>query len=64
MKRFRSIAPSLLERHEIYGRTTSLFLGHSPKSVKDKHYAAPQQSLFEEALNWLHAQMFPVPKNL
>ncbi len=53
LKAFRSIAATLIESHEIYGRCTSYFLGHSPKSIKDRHYAAPPQQLFDQALDWL-----------
>jgi hypothetical protein len=53
MKRFRGIAATLLESHEIYGRTTSLFLGHSPKSQTDRHYAAAPEPLLHEGLAWL-----------
>lgn len=58
LKAFRSISATLLESHEIYGRCSSLFLGHSPKSIKDKHYAAPPQKLFDEAMSWLHDRLF------
>jgi integrase len=57
LKACRSISASLLESHEIFGRVTSLFLGHSPKSVKDRHYAAPAQGLLDEAVGWLHDQL-------
>jgi integrase len=58
LKAFRSISASLIESHEIYGRVTSLFLGHSPKSIKDKHYSAPPQNLLDDALNWLYEKIF------
>jgi hypothetical protein len=29
-------------------------LGHAPQTVKDKHYAAPSQRVFDDALVWLH----------
>jgi integrase len=53
MKLLRKTSASLLESHETYGRFTSLFLGHSPKSIKDRHYAAPPQELFDAAVTWL-----------
>ncbi len=53
LKLLRKTSASLLESHETYGRFTSLFLGHSPKSMKDKHYAAPPQQLFDAAVTWL-----------
>jgi integrase len=59
LKGLRTFAATLLESHPTFGRCTSLFLGHSPKSIKDRHYAAPPQVLFNQALQWLHDQLFP-----
>ena len=53
MKLLRKTSASLLESHEVYGRFTSLFLGHSPRSMKDRHYTAPPQVLFDAAVVWL-----------
>lgn len=58
LKAFRSIAATLLESHETYGRYKGHFLGHSPKSIADKHYAAPSPALFDQAVNWLRSQIF------
>jgi len=63
MKQLRKTAATLLESHEVYGRFTSLFLGHSPSSMKDRHYAAPPQALFDEAVTWLGQQFGFVEKN-
>jgi hypothetical protein len=32
------------------------FLGHSPKTVADKHYVVPSDEEFFEALGWLRKQ--------
>jgi len=56
MKQLRKTSASLLESHPVYGRLTSLFLGHAPASMKDKHYAAVPQDLFDEAVAWLAKQ--------
>jgi integrase len=53
MKQLRKTAASLIESHETYGRLTSLFLGHSPRSMKDKHYATPPQELLDAGVLWL-----------
>jgi hypothetical protein len=58
LKAFRSIGATLLESHETYGRYKSHFLGHSPKTIADRHYAAPSQELFDRAINWLRRQIF------
>jgi integrase len=57
MKLLRKTAASLLETHEVYGRFTGLFLGHTPASMKDRHYSAPPQALFDEAVMWLGDQL-------
>jgi hypothetical protein len=57
LKALRKTAASLLESHPVYGRFTTLFLGHSPASMKDRHYAAPPQDLFDEAVRWLGEQL-------
>lgn len=58
LKNFRSIGATLLEEHSVYGRYASHFLGHSPKTVAGKHYVAPSQKNFDDALDWLGAQIF------
>jgi integrase len=62
MKQFRSIAASYLETSEIYGRYTSYYLGHAPRSIADKHYVLPSQQRFDDAISWLHSQLFPSQK--
>jgi integrase len=62
MKQLRKTAATLLESHETYGRLTAHFLGHSPRSMKDRHYAAPPQELFDKAVLWLGKQLDQVPK--
>lgn len=57
MKQLRKTSASLLESHEVYGRLTSLFLGHAPVSVKDRHYAAPPRELFDAAIMWIGGQL-------
>ncbi len=62
LKAFRSIAATLLEQHPVYGRYKTYFLAQTPRSVADKHYAAPSQELFDEALAWLRERVFPRQK--
>lgn len=56
-KAFRTIGATLIESHPVYGRFTSYYLGHSPKSIKDKHYAAPGADIFNEAMDWLRGEV-------
>jgi integrase len=57
LKQLRKLGASLLEGHKDHGRFVSYFLGHSPRTVKDRHYAVPPQSLFDEAVAWLGEQL-------
>jgi hypothetical protein len=69
LKALRSVSSTLLENHTValpsgdtinpYAHCVILFLAHSQKSMKDKHYAAPPQRLFDEAVKWLRSQYFP-----
>ena len=56
----RSVGATILETHEVYGRYAVLWLGHAPRTVAEKHYVAPSQALFEEALLWLRGQILGV----
>jgi hypothetical protein len=49
----RKTSATLIESHKEYGRYKTHFLGHSPKSIADKHYAAPSVELFDEVVLWL-----------
>jgi integrase len=56
MKLIRKTSATLLASHPIHGRFDVHFLGHSPRSVADRHYVRPDQSLFDEAVQWLGQQ--------
>lgn len=66
MKLLRKTSASLLENHTVqlpsgdtinpFAGCVSLFLGHAPASMAAKHYAAPPQKLFDEAVLWLGKQ--------
>jgi integrase len=57
LKQLRKTVATLLESHPTYGRFTSLFLGHAPRTIKERNYAAPSQELFDEAVTWLGQQL-------
>jgi integrase len=61
LRELRSVAATLLEDHPVYGRYTHYYLGHAPRSVADKHYVVPSQERFDDAMTWLHAQIFGEP---
>ena len=49
----------MLESHEIYGRYKGHFLGHAPRGLAEKHYAAPSTELFDKIVSWLGEQFGP-----
>lgn len=53
LKLVRKTSASIIEEHREYGRYKSHFLGHSPRSTADRHYAAPSTDLFDEIVDWL-----------
>jgi hypothetical protein len=57
LKALRSVSATIIEAHEAYGRFTDHFLGHSPRTIKDRHYAAPPQELFDKIVMWLRGQV-------
>ena len=56
LKEFRSIGSTALESSKEYAHFSTILLGHSPRSVKDRHYSAYSQERFDEALDWLARQ--------
>jgi integrase len=57
LKELRKLGATLLAQHPDYGRFHSYFLGHSPRTVADRHYVQPPQALFHEAIRWLGVQL-------
>jgi hypothetical protein len=57
LKQLRKMGASLLATHPTYGRFAQHFLGHSPRTVADRHYIVPPQELFDEAVTWLGRQL-------
>jgi integrase len=57
LKQLRKTAASLLEKHPDHSRYGWLFLGHSPRTVKDKHYVHPDQGRVDAAVLWLGQQL-------
>jgi len=56
LKQIRKTSSTLLAGHEVYGRYTTYFLGNSPRSITERHYAIPSQVLFDKAIAWLGGQ--------
>ncbi len=57
LKYLRKLGATLLGSHKDYGRFSSYFLGHSPRTLADRFYVAPSQELFDEAVMWLGQQL-------
>ncbi len=57
MKLLRKTSATLLKSHPVHAQFVDLFLGHAPATMADKHYAAPPQVLFDEAVTWLGQQL-------
>lgn len=56
-KALRATAASKLAEHPQYKFYSAYFLGHSPRSVADKHYVKPNDHEFFAALEWLRTAL-------
>ena len=57
LKLLRKTAATKLGQNPTYGRFAQYFLGHAPTTMADKHYVAPSQDQFDEAVAWLGTQI-------
>jgi integrase len=57
LKWLRRMGATLLDSRPEYSRFSEMFLGHSPRGIKDRHYSAPDQNGFDEATAWLGQQL-------
>jgi integrase len=53
LKSLKKTSASLIRSNAKYTSLESLFLGHAPQSMADKHYAVAPQALLDEAIIWL-----------
>jgi hypothetical protein len=53
LKSLKKTSASLLRNNPRYASLEDLFLGHAPRRMSDKHYAANPETLFDEAITWL-----------
>jgi integrase len=56
LKLLRKTGASMLETQPEFGRYAQFYLGHSPRSVADRHYVQPSKEQFDRALTWLGQQ--------
>jgi hypothetical protein len=60
MKYIRKTSATLIDREARFDeRIATLFLGHSPRSIKDRHYSRPAEDVLDEAVAWLRECYFP-----
>lgn len=59
LKNWKSISATYLESNKEFGRYVEYFLGHTAKSVAEKHYAEKSNDLLAEATDWLRMIYFP-----
>jgi len=55
-KSLRKTAATMLRGNATFSGLESLFLGHAPRSIADRHYAGVPQELLGQAINWLATQ--------
>jgi len=56
MKLLRKTSATLIRSQAEYRGLEDLFLGHSPTSMSDRHYAQPPEQLLAAATDWLGTQ--------
>jgi integrase len=57
MKSLKKTSASLIRNNENFASLESLFLGHAPQSMSDKHYAQVPQGLLDRAMEWLGREL-------
>jgi hypothetical protein len=53
LKSLKKTSASLLRDNGKFSALASLFLGHAPRSMSDRHYTQVPQNLFDQAILWL-----------
>ena len=53
LKSLKKTSASLIRGNQKYTSLESLFLGHAPQSMSDRHYAIAPQALLDSAIVWL-----------
>jgi len=55
---FRRTSASLIFNEPKYRMYNELWLAHSPRSVADRHYNAPDSTILDDCVAWLHDKIF------
>ena len=56
LKSLKKTSASLIRNDPRYASLESLFLGHAPQSMSDKHYTVAPQALLDDAVIWLSTE--------
>ena len=56
LKSLKKTSASLIRSDPRYASLESLFLGHAPQSMSDKHYTVAPQALLDDAVIWLSTE--------
>jgi len=57
LKSLKKTSATLIRGNERFSALASLFLGHAPQSMADKHYTQVPQDLLDQAIQWLGQEM-------
>jgi integrase len=57
MKELRKLGATLLAGHKDFTGFRHYFLGHSPRTMADRHYVVPSRERFDEAVLWLGKEL-------
>jgi len=57
-QQFRKTSASLIFNEPKYKMYNALWLAHSPRSVADRHYNDPDNTILDECIAWLHGKIF------
>lgn len=57
IKLLRKTAASMLGKHKEHSHYAQHYLGHSPRTVAEKHYVRPSDEQFAKALAWLREEL-------
>jgi integrase len=57
LKSLKKTSATLIRGNERFSALASLFLGHAPQSMADKHYTQLPQDLLDQAIQWLGQEL-------
>jgi integrase len=61
MKELRKLGATLLAGHKDFDKYHRYFLGHTARTMADRHYVVPDRERFDEAVTWLGQELGQIP---